>query len=296
MERSGNIFSTLILTMVILVSGCASKEDLTNRQSQLFQTGIQQKQAVSGNLDVIEVQTQNGQVAITPNVVAYTPAQFDDPFEPVNRAIFSFNHVVYTWLLNPLAKSYTHLMPDPFESGVTQFFSNLREPLNAINHLLQANGTQSASSLGRFLINSTVGLLGLFDPADAWFGIEADKSTLNDTLTSWDISYGAYIVIPILGQSDVRNGLSTFTETTFAPITYLTESPQTQYIQGYDGFHDFSPRAKSYETLYQESDDPYEFFRNMYMQSVLRDKEFSEASDEPKSAADAGEKTEGQSK
>lgn len=83
-------------------------------------------------------------------------------------------------------------------------------------------------------------------------------------------------MLPILGQSDVRNGISTLTESTFAPVTFVSEPPQTQYIKAYDGFHEFSPRATSYETLYQESNDPYVFFRNMYMQSMLRDKEYQE--------------------
>jgi phospholipid-binding lipoprotein MlaA len=265
------------LVLLLLLMGCASKSELEQRQSQLFQTGIGQAQPATTKTDEsIEVKTSKDIVAITPTVVGYAPTQIDDPLESINRPIFAFNHGLYTWVLNPMAKGYTSIMPDPAEVAVSQFFSNLREPLNALNHLLQANGTKSGSSLGRFLINSTVGILGLFDPASAWFDIKPNRATLNDTLRSWDVSSGAYIVIPILGQSDVRNGLSTFTETTFAPVTFVTDQPQTLYIQSYDGFHEFAPRAKSYETLYKESDDPYVFFRNMYMQSVLRNKEYRE--------------------
>lgn len=268
--------TSVLLVLVSMLAGCASKNELEERQSQLFQTGIGQSQSAIKSEDSIEIQTTKGVVAIAPTVVGYEPAQFEDPFESINRPIFAFNHVIYTWVLNPLAKGYTAIMPDPAEVAVSQFFSNLREPLNAINHLLQANGSKTGSSLGRFLINSTIGVLGIFDPADVWFDIKPHRATLNDTLTTWDVSYGAYIVLPLLGQSDVRNGLSTLTETTFAPITYVSEPPQTQYIQSYDGFHEFSPRASSYETLYKESDDPYVFFRNMYMQSMLRDKEYQD--------------------
>ena len=269
--------STVILMVILTVAtGCASKNELEQRQSQLFQTGIGQSQTAIKSEAAIEIKTTNGVVAITPTVVGYSDTQIDDPFESINRPIFAFNHVVYTWVLNPLAKGYTAIMPDPFEVAVSQFFSNLREPLNAINHLLQANGGDMGSSLGRFLINSTIGVLGLFDPADAWFEIKPNRATLNDTLTTWDVGYGAFIVLPVLGQSDVRNGFSTLAESTFAPVTYVSDPPQTQYIQAYDGFHEFSPRATSYETLYKESDDPYVFFRNMYMQALLRDKEYQE--------------------
>lgn len=270
--------SSILLVLLVVLSSCATKNELEQRQSQLFQTGIAitQNQPSIDNERAIEIKTTKGIVAIAPTVVGYSETQFDDPFESINRPIFAFNHGFYTWVLNPLAKGYTAIMPDPFEVAVTQFFSNLREPLNAINHLLQANGSEMGSSLGRFLINSTLGVLGLFDPADAWFDIKPKRATLNDTLTTWDVGYGAYIVLPILGQSDVRNGISTLTESTFAPVTFVSEPPQTQYIKAYDGFHEFSPRATSYETLYQESDDPYVFFRNMYMQSMLRDKEYQE--------------------
>jgi phospholipid-binding lipoprotein MlaA len=279
MDSSRSKWATLVpLVFVALLAGCASKNELEQRQSQLFQAGMHapQGQPEIKSEGAIEVKISNGVVAINPTVVGYSETQFDDPFESINRPIFAVNHIVYTWVLNPLAKGYTAIMPDPFEVAVSQFFSNLREPLNAINHLLQANGGDMGSSLGRFLINSTIGVLGFFDPADAWFEMKPNRATLNDTLTTWDVGYGAFIVLPVLGQSDVRNGFSTLAESTFAPVTYVSDPPQTQYIQAYDGFHEFSPRATSYETLYKESDDPYVFFRNMYMQALLRDKEYKE--------------------
>lgn len=285
--------TSVLLVLVSVLAGCASKSELEQRQSQLFQTGIGQNQAAIESEESIQIKTTNGVVAIAPTVVGYEPAQYDDPLESINRPIFAFNHVVYTWVLNPLAKGYTAIMPDPAEVAVSQFFSNLREPLNAINHLLQANGSKSGSSLGRFLINSTLGIFGLFDPADAWFDMQPHRATLNETLTSWDVNSGAYIVIPLLGQSDVRNGLSTLTETTFAPVTYMTDQPQTLYIQSYDGFHEFSPRAESYETLYKQSDDPYVFFRNMYLQSVLRNKEFQNQNQQDEPQPDPAVKVKG---
>lgn len=281
-----NRCTSIYLLLFTLLMGCASKTELEQRQTQLFQTGIDQSLSATKNDTSIVVKTQKGMVAITPTVVGYAPKQIEDPLESINRPIFAFNHGLYTWVLTPLARGYAAIMPDPAEVAVSQFFSNLREPLNAFNHILQANGSKSGASLGRFLINSTIGILGLFDPASEWFDIKPHKATLNDTLRSWDVSAGPYIVIPILGQSDVRNGFSTFTETTFAPVTFITDQPQTLYIQTYDGFHEFSPRAESYETLYNESEDPYVFFRNMYMQSVLRNQEFQNQESQLKTTAE----------
>ncbi|MGS2719041.1 MlaA family lipoprotein [Paraglaciecola aestuariivivens] len=238
----------------------------------------------------LSINTKQGVVTVAPTVVSYPEVEFDDPLESLNRAIFSFNHILYSWLLIPLAQGYQFIMPDPAEAAVTRIFSNLREPLNALNHLLQAKGEPAGANLGRFLINSTIGVLGIFDPAQNWFDIQPQKASLNDTLAQWNVSHGAFIVLPVLGQSDIRNGLSTFTENTFAPITFITESPQTQYIQGYNGFHQFAPRAQSYQSLYLESEDPYLFFRNMYMQALFRDDAYPEKpAESDASSVDAAE-------
>lgn len=268
--------SFILVCLAILLAGCSTKEEIKNRQGQLFQSKLDKHADSRSSQEKIEVETTKGDVEIEPTVIGYSNQEISDPLEAINRPIFAFNHVFYTWVLNPLAYGYTAIMPDPVEASVSRLFSNLREPLNLLNNLLQAEGKKSGKNLGRFLINSTVGLLGLFDPAEAWFGITPEMSTINDTLTAWGVGHGAYIVIPILGQSDFRNGFSTATESYYAPVKVITDPPDTRYIQIYDGFHEFSPRASSYETLYAESEDPYVFFRNMYMQSVLRDQQFEE--------------------
>ena len=182
-----------------------------------------------------------------------------------------FRHV-----LIPASHGYQAVVPTPVRSGVSNFFSNIREPLNAVNHILQGNGSGLGSSVSRFLINSTVGILGLFDPAEDWFEIKEKKATLNQTLASYDTGYGAFLVLPFLGQTDTRNGFSTVVEGIVHPINMLTGSPDAFYIQAYGSFHEFAPQADSYETLQQKSEDPYLFFRNLYLQGVLRDQQFAE--------------------
>lgn len=205
--------------------------------------------------------------------VGQVPA-FDDPLEFINRPIFAFNDKLFEYVLIPASKGYTAVVPEPVRQGVTNFFSNIREPLNALNQLFQGQAGSSGKSIGRFLINSTVGVLGFFDPAKGWFDLESNVSTINDTLASYDVGYGSYIVLPILGQSDLRNGFSTITESIFSPIQYVTDDPQTLYIQIYGGFHQFAPQAPTYEQLRDEAEDPYVFFRNMYMQGVLRNQQY----------------------
>ena len=232
------------------------------------------------------VNSSHGTQSIEPTVVSYgaddTPSAtdkgqipaFHDPLEFINRPIFTFNDKLFEYVLIPASKGYTAAVPDPVRQGVTNFFSNIHEPLNALNQLFQGKAYTSGKSIGRFLINSTVGILGFFDPATAWFNIEQEVSTINNTLASYDVGYGSYLVLPILGQSDLRNSFSTITESMISPIQYVTDNPQTLYIQIYGGFHKFAPQAPTYQKLRAETEDPYVFFRNLYMQGVLRDKQY----------------------
>ena len=122
-----------------------------------------------------------------------------DPFEPINRAIFSFNNVADRIILEPIAK-----LPSPIQSGVNNFLSNLRTPLVVVNQLLQAQGQNAVQSSGRFLVNSTVGVFGLFDVAEK-IGLEEKEEDYGQTLATWGVGDGFYIVLPLFGPSNLRD-------------------------------------------------------------------------------------------
>ena len=126
-----------------------------------------------------------------------------DPFEPVNRAIFSFNNIADRVVLEPVAKGYKKL-PSPIQSGISNFLSNLRAPLVVVNQLLQGQGENAIQSSGRFIINSTVGLLGVFDVAEK-IGIEEKEEDFGQTLATWGVGDGFYIVLPLFGPSNMRD-------------------------------------------------------------------------------------------
>ena len=126
-----------------------------------------------------------------------------DPFEPINRAIFSFNNVADRIILEPIAKGYKKL-PSPIQSGVNNFLSNLRTPLVVVNQLLQAQGQNAVQSSGRFLVNSTVGVFGLFDVAEK-IGLEEKEEDYGQTLATWGVGDGFYIVLPLFGPSNLRD-------------------------------------------------------------------------------------------
>ena len=126
-----------------------------------------------------------------------------DPFEGVNRAIFGFNNAADRIILEPVAKSYKKL-PSPVQSGIGNFLNNLKLPLAAVNQLLQGQGKNAIESTGRFLINSTVGIFGLVDVADN-IGLEQKEEDFGQTLATYGVGDGFYIVLPLFGPSNLRD-------------------------------------------------------------------------------------------
>ncbi|GAB3023693.1 MlaA family lipoprotein [Bowmanella dokdonensis] len=262
-----------MLLVLILSVGCASHTppvdpDVTPQQP-------------SAN-DKVVVVTPQGTDTLEPTVVGYSEPHYEDPLEGFNRAMFGFNDVAYRYVLIPVARGYNHL-PSPIRTGVSNFFSNIREPWNSVNHALQGEGKLAGRNLGRFLVNSTLGLLGLFDPATHWFELKPAKSTLGEALAHHEVGYGAFLVLPFIGQTDFRSGFSTFTESTFTPLEALTDRPQTGYWQIFNGYQQAVPSLLKYEELKAQSEDPYLYFRNQYLQNLLRDQQYkkqAESADE----------------
>lgn len=129
-----------------------------------------------------------------------------DPLEPINRFTFQFNDFVLLNLVQPLADGYQAVTPDPVEEGASNFFYNLKYPVRLAGNLLQARLDGAWVETGRFAINSTVGLLGVFTPADNISGFELiPKEDIGQALGSWGIGEGPYLVLPLLGPSNLRD-------------------------------------------------------------------------------------------
>ncbi|WP_263263975.1 VacJ family lipoprotein [Pseudomonas sp. RIT-PI-S] len=133
------------------------------------------------------------------------PASYsaDDPALPINRSVFAFNRTVDDYALAPVARGYLHL-PQFFQTGVHNFVANFGEPSTFINDLLQGNPRRSANTLGRFVINSTVGIVGLIDVSGK-LGIERHKADFGQTFGVWNIANGPILELPLLGTSNLRD-------------------------------------------------------------------------------------------
>lgn len=127
-----------------------------------------------------------------------------DPLEAANRKVFAFNEGVDKVVLKPMAKAYQAMVPDMARTGVSNFFSNLQEPWTAANLLLQGSPGASLDTLARFGTNTTVGMLGVMDPATKW-GMKKRNEDFGLTLDTWGIGTGSYLVLPLLGSSNVRD-------------------------------------------------------------------------------------------
>jgi phospholipid-binding lipoprotein MlaA len=130
-----------------------------------------------------------------------------DPWEGFNRAIFTFNDTLDQYILKPVAKGYRYITPNFVDNGITNFFGNLQEPLVIVNDLLQGKFLQAGQDTLRFIINSTVGIVGLLDVASK-MDLPAHDEDFGQTLGHWGVPSGPYIMLPFLGPSTVRDGFT----------------------------------------------------------------------------------------
>lgn len=131
-------------------------------------------------------------------------AEVADPWEGFNRSMYRFNYYFDKYLFLPVVNSYEFVTPIFLQERVSSFYNNIREVRNLTNSMFQLKGTESLTTLGRFVTNSTVGLGGLFDPATS-FGLERQEQDFGKTLGYWGVKSGPYLVLPILGPSSVRD-------------------------------------------------------------------------------------------
>lgn len=192
---------------------------------------------------------------------ATTPAN-PDPWEGLNRKTFAFNEVVDKAVLKPLAKGYTAITPAPVEKGVSNVLDNLFYPTVIVNQLLQGKATNAIKDTTRFLVNSTVGLLGIFDVASK-AGLPAHREDFGQTLAVWGITNSPYLVLPILGPSTARDGVGRVADTFTNPIFYVNDTA-TRYALVAMATVDTRARQLKAESII--SGDKYLFLRDAYLQ------------------------------
>jgi phospholipid-binding lipoprotein MlaA len=138
--------------------------------------------------------------------LAYLADEISDPWEGFNRSMYRFNYRFDKYLFLPVVNGYKFIMPDFMEKGVHNFFLNLEDIPTFYNSILQLSGTKTVQTTGRFLVNTTVGLLGFIDVA-SMLDIPKHDEDFGQTLGHWGVGNGPFLVLPILGPSNVRDGI-----------------------------------------------------------------------------------------
>ena len=141
----------------------------------------------------------------------------NDPLESVNRVIFEFNEILQTVLLRPLAEFYKLILPDVVEEGIHNILLNLRTPVILANDLLQFEGERALATIERFVINSTVGLVGFIDMAET-MGIPGHTEDFGQTLGAWGVGEGVYLVLPLFGPSNPRDAIGKVADLFLDPL------------------------------------------------------------------------------
>lgn len=209
--------------------------------------------------------------------------EYDDPFEGYNRAMFSFNYQVDKYVIKPVAEGYRAVTTPFIRERISSVIDNLKEPVSAGNHLLQADPEASVKSLSRFVINSTLGLVGMFDVAEGW-GLPKDKTTFNETFAKWCIPQGPFIVLPLLGPSTPRAATGMALDFVFDPVywaTYQDANVHDKASWGYAIAQGITAREAALDILddlERNSVDFYATMRSAYLQNQSKLKCFNDVS------------------
>ena len=189
-----------------------------------------------------------------------------DPLERMNRAFFHFNDKLYRWVLRPAAKGYRTLAPRPVRASLDRLFDNVKFPVRLVNNVLEGRLQSAAIETTRFVVNSTVGVAGLFDPATRWY-LKAQPADFDQTLALYRVPTGIYLHWPILGPSSLRGTVGTAGDIALDPSWYF-HIPRTVTFgaAGLQRVNTTSLHCEEYDSLMRATLDPYVALRSAYFE------------------------------
>ena len=200
---------------------------------------------------------------------ASTTASKADPLEGLNRATYAFNDAVDKAVLEPVAKGYQAVTPGFFRAGVSNLFMNIGDVATGLNNLLQGKGSDAASDAGRFLINSTLGVLGLFDVATP-MGLQKHNEDFGQTLGKWGVSSGPFLMLPLMGPSTLRDAVSRPVDSYAGYSRYMDHIRTRNSVFGLEIIDLRANLLGASSTLDAAALDKYQFIRDAYLQRRLR--------------------------
>lgn len=269
-KRQPNYLLLIFLFFLFLFTGCAHgpvtssqavSKDLQRNQDRQVTTG--ETEQIPSDLEMEDKSDEE----FFEEEFEEEKVEVADPLSPWNRAMFHFNDKFYFWALKPLARGYKAVTPDFIRTGVKNFFRNLTTPIRLVNCMLQAKGKAAAVEFSRFIVNTTIGVLGFGSPADQYPKLAPpDSEDLGQTLGNYGIGNGFYIVWPILGPSTLRDSIGRAGDFFLDPVSYVEPTEASLGIRAFDTVNITSFRIGDYESLKKSAIDPYIALRNVYLQ------------------------------
>lgn len=196
-------------------------------------------------------------------------AEVNDPLEGTNRNIHAFNKGLDRAALRPASQAYGTVVPGPVRQGVSNFADNLSLPSAIINNALQGDLEAVGLNSGRFLVNSTFGVLGIFDPATG-LGVTKEGSDFGETLHVWGVGEGAYVELPFLGPSTSRDAVGSVVDVVLNPVSQVLSTPEINYVRAGNAGDVLGSRFRFSDTvdsILYDSADSYAQSRLIYLQN-----------------------------
>ena len=246
----------LFIFLLLFLNGCSNKTVQYSQKTELTIDNQTEDEFLDEFADEMEVEEKA------------------DPLNGYNRAMTTFNDSLYEYVLSPVARGYTKVVHKEIRSSVNKFFHNIFYPIRVINNVLQGKFKNAGEETGRFLINSTIGVLGLFDPAKSEFGLEPHNEDFGQTLGFWGVGSGPHIVLPFLGPSNLRDTISLYPDSYANPVDFYDERGynithnygESLFLKAYEKVNYISLHEGEYEKLKKDAVDLYPFLRDIYEQ------------------------------
>ncbi|HOB67477.1 VacJ family lipoprotein [Ottowia sp.] len=225
-----------------------------------FLNGIRRLQALAGAM----------LLAMTAGCASAPGADPRDPWEPYNRSMFQFNDKVDKAVLKPVATAYRDVLPQPVRTGVSNFFGNLGDAWSFVNNVLQAKPEAALHSFWRVVINTTMGLGGVLDPATE-MRLQRHREDFGQTLGRWGVPSGPYFVLPILGPSTLRDTVALPVDMYGRPVGHISDVPVRNSLTGVDIVQTRAGLLATTDLLESASLDRYSFQRDAFLQKRRND-------------------------
>lgn len=270
-----------LFVLLFTLQGCTTKKAEPQLNTEQVKTEMSTSTALpDNNSNPKETQTEVLDDEFEDEFAQKETTDTHDPLSGYNRAMTSFNDKVIIYGLTPISKAYAAILPQPLRLGISNFVDNIQFPIRFTNNLLQGKITNSADELGRFLVNSTIGLGGLMDPAKRYMNIQPHEEDFGQTLGHYGVGSGFHVVLPFIGPSNVRDVVGITADGVLSPLVNVRgmenykipdNIEQTIGIYTLQLINKTSLHLGEYEDLKKDAVDLYPFLKDIYEQKRTSD-------------------------